>query len=267
MAAPIFNQTTNAQRWKQGRYQIFQPLVTGGEPDEYSVKQALPPGLRLNQATGRIDGAPTQSGNFVAEIRATNVDGTTTLVVVFAICPDPAAATNAFAIPVAISLGRRFASLGLQPAAEATTTDDEDSAEDEQRKLTPLCSVKTGDDVVFALRFFSADGNPMALRLSNLRFGLKEFETDRVLVASDEWGQRGGGSAAIYLVHAKFTGGALNAAASNYEEDFITGFLGPAEFEWTIDNSDLDAVGPAELVQTTASFGVLTVRELLREAA
>ena len=81
MAVPVISTTTSVLGYSQNEFWIYQPAVTSGNPVTSWSWSGLPDGMLVNTSTGRISGAATSTGVYLATVSATNSSGTGTLVV------------------------------------------------------------------------------------------------------------------------------------------------------------------------------------------
>ena len=84
----------------------FQVQATG-EPTSFSAT-SLPPGLSIDESTGRITGTPSKSGEYTAVITATNETGSTLQTIAFNILPSPDSARISSPLNVAGLIGGSF---------------------------------------------------------------------------------------------------------------------------------------------------------------
>lgn len=220
----------------------FQPAALN-VPTSWA-SSSLPTGLSMNAGTGKITGAATTPGITTFGVVATNGDGDS----------DPV-----------------YFTIGIEPASDAApSTLTEIEIELATGEVTSAGSgggaivfAKRGDDLVFQVAF-KKGGVVADLDLTELKFALKQFEPENVVVESDEWVKTGTGQAARYQVHVSFIGTALSAALSDYEDDAATQFKALGEFEF-IETNPFE-VGPATLRHTSATFAIGAVRDLIPDA-
>ncbi|MEI9898419.1 MAG: hypothetical protein WDN28_32320 [Chthoniobacter sp.] len=97
-----------------------------------------------------------------------------------------------------------------------------------------------------------------------LKFALKQFEPELVLVEGTAWERLGSGDTAAYRVAVTLVSDALNAALSDNEDDAGTQFNALAEFQWAEHNPY--GIGPTILRGTSRTFVVAMVRDLIPDA-
>lgn len=121
-------------------------------------------------------------------------------------------------------------------------------------------AVKEGDDLLSRISFVRGE-TVQDISLDALRLVIKEYEPESVLgVSTEAFEKQGTGTGTNFLLHAKFSGSALAAALSNYEEDKGTFFYALAEIEYTQVNPE--SVGPATLVRSSATFIIRIERDI-----
>lgn len=245
MAIPVIDTTTSVLGYRQWEYWEYQPWAAN-EPTAWS-SSPLPPGLALDTETGKISGAATAPGVFLASLWAENIDGQS----------DPILLK--IGIEASAILPNSGADLFIDVTTRKVTFAGMEGSDDPQ---SPLFWAKMRDDLVMFVRFVK-QSTVLDLDLGSLAFGIKEFEPDRLLQASGDWQKIGQGNQTYYRLHIRFDGTLIEAALSNYETDDGTRFLPLCEFEW-LENNDGD-VGPAELRSSSRNFRVSLDRDILQK--
>ncbi|MHA3773674.1 Ig domain-containing protein [Verrucomicrobiota bacterium sgz303538] len=264
---PTINTTQSVLGFLQWQPWSYQPTALN-TPTAWQCS-ALPPGVTFNTTTGRLTGPATMPGVYLVTLTASNADGISDPVV-FAIGIEASGYVQpANILEVLIDLNTRRVFIGTTLAelqaqganAIANTADDKDA-----KKLSPLCYIKSGDDVIFNVRFVKS-GVIAGLSLTALKFALKEFEPEATLIETDgtaaSWQQIGSGNDAAYRIYAKIDGDALRGALSNYEDDEATTFLALGEFEWMESNPTTPRIGPATIRGSSRTYGITLTRDLI----
>ena len=249
MAAPVIGTTQSVLGYLQWQTFAFQPYATNSPT--FWNSSALPSGLTLQTATGRISGAATVPGVYVVALRAGNADGVSDPVIfTFGIEPSGNVRPSGV-IEIYIDLLTRLVSLNSQNFGDANTKD-----------KGPLFWTKRGDDLVFHVTFLKG-GVVADLDLSAFKFALKELEPENLLVGAHDWRKLGEGEQTAYRLHVKLDSPDLDSALSNYEGDAGTMFNALGEFEWLEINRHNPQVGPPFLRTTTRTFLVEVARDLI----
>jgi len=215
--------TSSILSWRIGEYFEFQPYCDGATN---WTAVGLPEGVEINAATGRISGQcqAEQVTNFrvVAQNTATGEE-----------------AEQMFVLGIKNEVAPNTLATPLEPDALRVTVDlDTGSVTSEQSeateskgegKKTPVAfSLKGGDRRQLAVRFMRG-GLPQVMRFETLKFGLKEFTDEQVVVSSDQFIQRG----EWFLLDVDLTAQEVAGVIDDYVEDYEAGFDALGEFEWT----------------------------------
>ncbi len=187
------------------------------------------------------------AGVFVVAVRAANADGTSAPVF-FTLCIEASVTDpTGNVIDLVVDLSTREVGLldALPGAADAA-----------------LFLAKNRDDVMLRVRF-RRNGIVVDLTLSALSFALKELEPEGILVASSDYFALGSG---VFLIYGQLASDALTGALGNYETkkgDADTEFPALCEITWTAANAYTADIGPATLTQTSRTFRVELIRDLI----
>lgn len=248
MPIPVISSTQSVLYARQHEDFNFQPFALYG-PTEWHCS-SLPPGLAMNEETGLISGQATAAGIWVVGITSGNEAGTCPPVLFTIGIKAGVSAPTDNVTDLTVDLTTRRVALIDFPAQEVTE---------------PLFMVKYGDDLLLRVRFRRL-GAEARLPLNSLKFALKQYDPEKVLVESEEMidlGDLEDADEGIYLVPIHFQTAPLKSALSDYEADEGTSFKALAEFEWVAPNS-LGGVGaPATLRGTSRTFWVEVVRDLI----
>ncbi len=212
----------------------------------------LPPGIVVNPVSGLISGTPEIAGVYNVTLRARNSDGQSNdHIITMGVEPTPWLQDASIEIDVNLRDGR----VRLSQVSEQQS---DSSAQEESQ---PILHVKFGDRLVLSLGFMK-DETLVELPLEQIRFGLKEFEPERLHLLNDgSYLQVGEFEEARYQILAEFTGTALASILSGYEEDVDTYFDAVAEIEFV---TLYEAGGQIhDLRRTTRSFIVRIHRDLI----
>lgn len=258
MSIPIIDPTQSVLGYRQWEYFEFQPYAAH-TPTGWSSNNALPAGLSLNAATGKISGAAEVPGVWVLGLTASNADGNsaeqkfTIGVEPGALVPDSLPWLAVDVVTGKISVD----GVAVEPLTAEVLAKLEAGGDYE-----PPCAlgVKEGDDLLARVSFLRAT-TVQDINLDALRMVLKQYEPEAVLcVSSETFEKQGTSTGTNFLLHSRFDGSSLAGALSNYESDAGTFFYGIAEIEYTQVNSE--SVGPAVLVRSSATFLIRIERDL-----
>ena len=211
----------------------------------------LPEGLEINPATGLISGSPEVAGVYNVNLRARNPDGQSEDHIIV-IGVEPNAYLQDASIEIDINLRNGLVRLA---GAQATATTTQSS------EVQPILHVKSGDRLVLSVGFMK-DETLVELPLSELRFGLKEFEPERLHLLSDgSYVQNGQFEDARYQIVVDFNASVISSILTGYEDDVDTYFDAVAEFEFiTLYERHGEVL---EMRRTTRSFLVRVHRDLI----
>lgn len=259
MAKPIIDPKCGLLGCLQGGPFHFQPgyLSSGGVPTSWALT-VTPDGTTFTSGTGALDGPFTTPGVYNLGWTASNSDGTSERLN-FVIQVQAAAYTSGTDIDLGIDVVTKgVALLVAPPLAGAAGAPEPDAA-----PVTPatmqaaadasLLRLKAGEDMVLRVRpqkqGVGVDlGTPTAVTWT-----LKEYDTGKVLVTSDDFVKVGSGTEAAYRIHAAIP--ALKGTLSSYTDDSGTFFPGRCEIEITYPNaSHGSGFGPTNFVLKSDTF-------------
>jgi hypothetical protein len=211
----------------------------------------LPEGLEIDPATGLLSGSATLPGVYNVTLRARNASGqSTNHLIVIGVEPNRYLQDASIEIDINLRDGR--VRLAGPPVPNAATP----STEPE-----PVLHVKSGDRIVLSIGFMK-DETLVELPLDQIRFGLKEFEPERLHLLNDgSYTQVGEFEEARYQIVAEFTTSAMTSILSGYEGDVDTFFDAVAEIEFITLYEQGGQV--LDLRRTTRSFLVRVHRDLI----
>jgi hypothetical protein len=211
----------------------------------------LPEGIGINPASGLISGAPTVPGVYNVNLRARNADGQSAdHIIVIGVEPNRYLQDASIEIDINLRDGR--VRLAGPPAVSSGSQSNEPQ---------PILHVKSGDKFVLSVGFMK-DETLVELPLDQIRFGLKEFEPERLHLVNDgSFTQVGQFEDARYQIVAEFDDAALDSILSGYEDDVDTFFDAVAEIEFVTLYEHFGEL--REMRRTTRSFLVRVHREMI----
>lgn len=166
MAVPVINNTQGVLYWGQWELNEFQPWASNG-PTSWTTS-ALPAGVELDEATGRISGAPTRPGVYILGFNAYNADGVSETVLFYLGVRAAAASAGAFIDLDFDVLTRRVT---LTAGGDPRAALDQDAALFELRNL---------DSVIFNVRLRKL-GATVDVAPSAFAVGFKALEPERLI--------------------------------------------------------------------------------------
>jgi len=211
----------------------------------------LPDGLEIDPATGLISGAATLPGVYNVTLRARNASGQSAdHLIVIGVEPNRYLQDASVEIDINLRDGR--VRLAGPPVVNGATP---------SSSPEPVLHVKSGDRIVLSIGFMK-DETLVELPLEQIRFGLKEYEPERLHLLNDgTYTQIGEFEEARYQIVAGFTASALTSILSGYEGDVDTFFDAVAEIEFVTLYEQGGQV--LDLRRTTRSFLVRVHRDLI----
>jgi hypothetical protein len=255
MAVPTISPITSILGFRQYDYWEYQMAATNS-PTSWTIT-GLPAGMSYNATTGRISGVALVEGVFDAKAVATNGDGASAELIFPIGIEFVAYAPNSAINLVQNTLTGEVALLGSGGSTSATVSQKDGSP-------LPLFNAKLGDNVLLFVRFWN--GNYLDLELTNLRFALKEFDTNpRLILSNDGFVKRGVGPQTYYIIHVSFAASKLKSALSSYEDERGTFFAALCEIERTETNpvaSEFTPALPETLVASSNTFLVEATRDI-----
>lgn len=243
MAAPVITTTTSILGFRQGEAFIYQPAATN-TPTSWAWT-GLPPGVAVNNTTGRITGPATAGGVFLASVTATNGDGTSAAVVV----------------PIGI-YGRDFDEGGhVRINYDLRTNEVYPPSIENWKPGEPVIYAKNGDKFLLDVGFTGDRASFAMVQPATVRVAIKETENQSALELSDgtfetmgEWDRT------RYRILCDLPEAAVLRALRNYETDAGSFFDAICEIEWTqavtFDGETIT------LVRSSQNFIMRIVREL-----
>lgn len=212
---------------------------------------SLPEGIQIDPATGLISGAPTVAGVYNVNLRARNSDGQSAdHIIVIGVEPNRYLQDASIEIDINLRDGR----VRLAGPPEVSSGSQPEGPQ-------PILHVKSGDQLVLSVGFMK-DETLVELPLDQIRFGLKEFEPERLHLVNDgSFTQVGQFEDARYQIVAEFDDAALDSILSGYEDDVDTYFDAVAEIEFVTLYEHFGEV--REMRRTTRSFLVRVHREMI----
>jgi hypothetical protein len=251
MAVPVINPNTSVLGYNQWQTFEYQPYATNA-PEHWSC-DGLPPGVSIDEDTGLINGFSTAPGVWICPLIATNLDGDSVpMLLTFGI--DPAAFTPSIAPALLIDLDTGHVTSGDGARSSA------------QSDAGPLFWVKENDTVPLLLRFYNG-GTYIDFTISSLKFGLKQFEPESLVVTGGgetidtDFKKFGSDDSAYWVMVASFNGAALASALSDFEGDAGTYFYALAEIEWQTENPF--GIGADPIIRTSRTFLIGVERDLI----
>jgi hypothetical protein len=202
MSAPVINTTTSVLGFTANTYAAYQAGTTGASVTTWACA-GLPPGLAINASSGLISGTPTTPGIYNCLLSATNGDGTGTLAITIGI--DGASGLVADpGIEVDFDIVSGAVSFPTSPDGKLHG--------------------KSGDYLSLLIGF-TKGGIGLPLPVLAISFGVKEYESDALILLSAGAGFTAIGSyqntryrTLVYLDPAKLAG-----PFSDYESDALIG--------------------------------------------
>lgn len=245
MAIPVISNTTSILGYRRKQPFAYQPYASDS-PTSWTAT-GLPQGVTINAASGLISGAADVAGVYVVSLKATNGTGSSAAHLI-AMGIEDAAMNDSIGVELNVDARSGYV------AASGQSQTDPDQA---------IFFAKRGD-VVFLDVGFWKDGVLQDLPITELKFQLREFDGETVLVSSSGTIEDLGGPAdPRYRIAVNFTSDELAAALGGYEGDYRTGFLAIAEVQWTIMHAS-PAYPEAELAtRSSQTFRVFVQRDLI----
>lgn len=205
--------------------------------------------------TGKISGYATVPGVVVAGLTAVNQDGSSAaLALTFGIEPTARALNSGVAVSIDLRTGEVTGELAAAVAGA-------------------LMSLKKGDNLLIYAQFKRGETVVDLGTLGSLSFGLKQRETEDLLVLGGgaptgadgtPMEKTGSGTTTTYILAVDLDDEDLDGALLDVENDDGTKFTALAEFQWVETNpTSGNRVGPATLTRTSQTFPVEVVRDLI----
>jgi hypothetical protein len=194
-----------------------------------------------------ISGAAEVAGVYVVSLKATNASGTSAPHLI-AMGIEDTAMNDSIGVELNVDLRSGYV------ASSGEATADADKA---------VLFAKRGD-VLFLDVGFWKDGVLQDLPVAELKFQLREFDGETVLLSSSGTIEDlGGPDDPRYRIAAEFTSTALAATLGNYEGEYRTGFLAIAELQWTIMHASTSFPESDLATRSSQTFRVFVQRDLI----
>ena len=216
MAIPVISNTTSVLGFRKNQDFAYQPYASN-TPTSWAAT-GLPAGVTITSGTGLIEGAASVPGVYVVGLSATNADGTST----------------AHQIAIGIADGPVNDSIGIELNVDVRTGFVAASGQSQPDADKAILFAKRGD-VLFLDVGFWRDDVLQDLPIADLKFQMREFDGETVLISSSGLIEDIGTSdAPRYRIAVDFSGAELDAVIGGYEGDIRTAFSAIAELQWII---------------------------------
>jgi hypothetical protein len=256
MSIPLINPNTSVLGFTSGQYVVYQCSTTDGQTGAWTCA-GLPDGLSINAGTGLISGTPTTPGIYNSTITFANANGTATLPVTFGI--DDGGFLPDVGIEVDIDL--------ISGAVSFPTSPD--------GKLHG----KNGDYLPLLIGL-KKNGTLLDLPVTGLTFGLKEFESEALVILSQPaaFSKVGGYERTrwrtlVYLDPVALAGpladyeastavGGVEPDAKTDDSQMVTLLAAPCEIQVELQQLDTN-LSPATIIRSSQIFSMLVERQLV----
>jgi hypothetical protein len=252
MAVPVISPITSVLGFRQYDFWEYQLAATNA-PTSWAIT-GLPAGMTFDATSGLISGAAVVDGVFNVKAIATNGTGSSTEMIFPVGIEYVAYAPNSAINLVQNTLTGEVALLDSTGTAKSL----------KDGSQLALFQAKLNDNKLFFIRFWN--GTYLDLDLTDLRFALKEVDTNpRLILSTAGFLKRGYGPQSYYILHVSFANSKLKNALTNYEDEQGTFFGALCEIERTENNpvaSEFDPALPATLVSSSQTFIVEAIRDI-----
>lgn len=245
MAIPVISNTTSVLGYRRKQTFAYQPYASD-MPTSWAAT-GLPAGVGISSSTGLITGAAEVAGVYVISLTATNATGTS--------------------LPHLIAMGIEDTgvndSIGVELNVDTRTGYVAASGQSQPDSDMAILFAKRGDVLFLDVGFWKDDAL-QDLPITDLRFQMREFDGETVLVSSSGLIEDIGTSdAPRYRIAVGFTGTQLDAVLGGYEGDFRTGFSAIAELQWIIMHASPALPSPETAIRSSQTFRVFVQRDLI----
>jgi len=245
MPAPVISNTTSVLGFRKKQEFAYQPYASN-TPASWTAT-GLPTGVTINTTTGLISGAATIPGVYVVSLTASNADG----------------ASTPHQIAIGIEDGPLNDSIGIELNVDVRTGYVAASGQSQPDPDKPVLFAKRGD-VLFLDVGFWRDDVLQDLPIADLKFQLREFDGETILVASNGMIEDIGTSdAPRYRIAVDFSGTELEGVLGGYEGDLRTGFLAIAELQWILMHGSPALPTAETATRSSQTFRVFVQRDLI----
>ena len=245
MAIPVISNTTSVLGFRKKQEFAYQPYASN-TPTSWAAT-GLPTGVTINTTTGLISGAATIPGVYVVSLTASNATGPSTPHQI-AIGIEDGPLNDSIGIEINVDVRTGYV------AASGQSTPDPDKA---------VLFAKRGD-VLFLDVGFWRDDVLQDLPIADLKFQMREFDGETILVVSNGLIEDIGTSdAPRYRIAVDFSGTELDGVLGGYESDLRTGFLAIAELQWILMHGSPALPTAETATRSSQTFRVYVQRDLI----
>jgi hypothetical protein len=245
MAIPVISNTTSVLGFRKKQEFAYQPYASN-TPTSWTAT-GLPTGVTINTTTGLISGAATIPGVYVVSLTASNATGPST----------------PHQIAIGIEDGPLNDSIGIEINVDVRTGYVAASGQSQPDPDKAVLFAKRGD-VLFLDVGFWRDDVLQDLPIADLKFQMREFDGETILVASNGLIEDIGTSdAPRYRIAVDFNGSELDGVLGGYESDLRTGFLAIAELQWILMHGSPALPTAETATRSSQTFRVHVQRDLI----
>ena len=245
MAIPVISNTTSVLGFRKKQEFAYQPYASN-TPTSWAAT-GLPTGVTINTTTGLISGAATIPGVYVVSLTASNATGPST----------------PHQIAIGIEDGPLNDSIGIEINVDVRTGYVAASGQSQPDPDKAVLFAKRGD-VLFLDVGFWRDDVLQDLPIADLKFQMREFDGETILVTSNGLIEDIGTSdAPRYRIAVDFSGPELDGVLGGYESDLRTGFLAIAELQWILMHGSPALPTSETATRSSQTFRVYVQRDLI----
>ena len=245
MAIPVISNTTSVLGFRKKQEFAYQPYASN-TPTSWAAS-GLPTGVTINVTTGLISGAATIPGVYVVSLTASNATGPST----------------PHQIAIGIEDGPLNDSIGIEINVDVRTGYVAASGQSQPDPDKAVLFAKRGD-VLFLDVGFWRDDVLQDLPIADLKFQMREFDGETILVTSNGLIEDIGTSdAPRYRIAVDFSGPELDGVLGGYESDLRTGFLAIAELQWILMHGSPALPTAETATRSSQTFRVYVQRDLI----